>query len=367
MTNASKQTANATPQHDKGSERWTIGALIVLFWIGFQIVYFVREALSAYPGISPLQLLQFVAQLMAKPVELSIVSAGAVICFCTYVALRQVRGLPLWRQLLVAGGAALIAAICFSLAVSVLSALFDGPWPALTTRFLIVASLSWLPAFGVWAGVALSVTYNFEMREREQRLALARAQAQEAQMRALRYQINPHLLYNTLNSIAALILDNQNGLAEDMLMRLSDFFRSSLSRPEHLDSPLIDEIGFQKLYLAIEEMRFGDRLAYEFDIDPEAEHIRVPNFILQPIIENVLKHGMNPRGKVTHVRVTARRDGGRLLLDVSDNGPGSSANAGTGVGLSNVRARLHSHYGDDAKLEAMSHPEGYTVRINVPA
>lgn len=368
MTEASMHNAKPMSRAQLGSERRTIGALILFFWVGFQIVYFAQAVLASNPQeIGPLFLIKKVAKFSVQPVEVTIVSAGGIICLGGYMALRRVRQLPLWSQLLTATIIALLTSASFSVAVSVVSMWFGSHWPELTMRFFIFDSLRWLPAFGLWAGVALTVTYNFEMRDRERRLALAQAQAHEAQVEALRYQINPHLLYNTLNSIAALILDKQNDLAEDMVMRLSDFFRSSLSKPQHLDVPLIDEITFQRLYLSIEEMRFGDRLAYEFNIDPNAEQVRVPNFILQPLIENALKHAIKPAGQTTLLLVTAKKIGNQLLLDVTDNGPGRSSRSGTGIGLKNVKNRLYSHFGDDAKVETLSQGSGFSVRLSIPA
>jgi LytS/YehU family sensor histidine kinase len=186
-------------------------------------------------------------------------------------------------------------------------------------------------------------------------------------MRALRYQVNPHLLYNTLNSIAALILDKQNDVAEAMVVRLSDFFRASLSIDPHADVDLVDEVAFQRLYLDIEQMRFPDRLSSEIDIPKDLERAQVPSMILQPIVENALKHGVHPDGSPTHLKISASRAAQGLVLEVADNGPGPSTIAGTGVGLTNVRERLLARFGERAVLQAENRPgAGFTVRLTLP-
>ena len=349
------------------AERRVIVALTVAFWVAFQIVFYLFGMLDQDDRtVSPLKLATSLAHYMFQPSELSIVAAGGVICFAAYLALRLVRGLPLWGQLAAACVAALTCSACFSLVVSVVSSIFDQPWPALTPRFFLTDVLRWIAPFGLWVGVALMVTYNSEVRERERRLALLQAQAQDAQMRALRYQVNPHLLYNTLNSIAALILDRQNDRAEAMVVRLSNFFRASLSNDPLADVPLIEELELQRIYLDIEQMRFPN-LTSQFDVPADLYQARVPSLILQPLIENALKHGVNPDGEVTHLRIAGYRSAGDLVLEVSDNGPGSSSAAGTGVGLNNVRDRLLSRFGGRAAFEAANNDTGgFRVRMSMP-
>ena len=349
------------------AERRAIVALIVAFWIAFQVVFFLFGALDQNDQeVLPSTLLAGLAHYMFRTSELAIVGAGGVICFAAYLALRQVRGWPLKAQLLAACGAALACSASFSLVVSAISSMTGAPWPELTPRFFVVDTLRWLAPFGLWVGVALMVTYNSEVRERERRLALLQAQAQDAQMRALRYQVNPHLLYNTLNSIAALILDRQNELAEAMVVRLSNFFRASLSSDPLADVPLIEELELQRIYLDIEQMRFPN-LSSHFDVPADLYQMSVPSLILQPLVENALKHGVNPDGQPTHLRIAGYRSAGRLVLEVTDNGPGSSSASGTGVGLSNVRDRLLSRFGDGATFEAANSDDGgFRVHMSMP-
>lgn len=349
-------------------EQRAIAALIVVFWLAFQLVFYMYNILADLgQAVTPGKLLRGFLTYVTMPIELAIVSVGMAISLAVYLFLRRVRRLPLWQQLLAAALVAVVCALCFTFAVSWLCLWFQVPWPALTPRYIMVDTLRWLAPFALWAGVTLTVTYNSEMRDRERRLALLQARAQDAQMRALRYQVNPHLLYNTLNSIAALILDRQNDLAEAMVVRLSNFFRASLSNDPLADVPLAEEVALQRLYLEIEQMRFP-RLTCEFDVSEELGQVQVPSLILQPLIENALKHGINPDGAPTQLTVRARGTPDGLTLEVSDNGPGMSSTPGTGVGLNNVRERLTSRFGDKAKVEIDNQPgRGHRVRLAFPA
>ena len=350
------------------SERWVVFSLLLVFWIAFQTVFFLYGILrNEAAAIRPAALLRDIVMYIFHPAELAIVGVGILICLAIYATLRGLRHLSLWTQLLVTVFGAALGAACFSVAVSIMSILFGLNWPAPTLRWFAIDTVRWFAPFGLWSGVSLAVTYNTQIRERERRLALLQAQTQQAHMRALRYQVNPHLLYNTLNSIAALILDKQNDVAEAMVVRLSDFFRASLSIDPHADVELADEVAFQRLYLDIEQMRFPDRLSSEIDIPEDLERAQVPSMILQPIVENALKHGVHPDGSPTHLKISATRGPRGLVLEVADNGPGPSAIAGTGVGLANVRDRLIARFGERADVHAENRPGvGFIVRLTFP-
>lgn len=349
-------------------ERRTIAALLPLFWLVFQLIYFIYFVLRDIEHeLGAPELLGEFLHYVTSPSEFIIISSGALMCLGVYGILTRVRGWRLSKQLLVSLTAALACAAAFSIVVSVVCEWFGFPWPKVSFRFVIMDSMRWFPAFGLWSGIALAVTYNSTMREREHQIALIEAQARDAQLQALRYQVNPHLLYNTLNSIAALILDGQNEVAEAMLMRFSEYFRASLSSDPQADVTLADEVKFQRLYLDIERMRFPDKLSSEVDIPPELQDVPVPSMILQPLVENAVKHGVTPNGAPTHLRIAGRRDGDQLTIEVSDNGAGTSSTRGTGVGLKNVRSRLKSRFGDRASLTASSQPgSGFLVRLTIP-
>lgn len=348
-------------------ERRTIATLMLCFWMLWQILFFVDSTLVGAKGqVDPGDFLLDLAGFLTFLPEVTLALIGCLICSIIYLLLVRVRHVQLWKQVLAALVVSLVSAVAFCIAQILTQKFFGEPGPALTPMILLLGAVRGLAPFGLWSGIALVVTYNGELRERERRLAMLEAQAQDAQLRALRYQVNPHLLYNALNSIAALILARKNDVAEAMLLRLASFFRASLSSDPHSDIPLADEIALQMRYLEIEQMRFPN-LSVDFSLPEGLGQVRVPSLILQPLIENVLKHGANPDGNPTQLKIAAMRNGGRLVLEVSDNGPGISSYRGTGVGLGNVRSRLATRFGGRASLETDSRPGlGFTVRLTIP-
>ena len=227
-------------------------------------------------------------------------------------------------------------------------------------------SFSWL--YG-WLGTTYVILQtNAAMRERDLQLAEARTLAQTAQLTALRLQLNPHFLFNTLNAISSLIVTGRNRDGEAMLSKLCGFLRTALVADGRSEVSLGEELETLQTYLEIEAIRFGDRLTVEFAAADDLLELPVPNFILQPLVENAVKHAVAPTSRPVIVRVGARRDGQDLILSVSDNGgiarPGST---GTGVGLDNTRRRLEVIYGPRARLETLAHEDGFTALIRLPA
>jgi two-component system, LytTR family, sensor kinase len=216
--------------------------------------------------------------------------------------------------------------------------------------------------------VAHALYYYRGVRRGEAQTARLTAQLAQAQLQALKMQIHPHFLFNTLNSIAALLHKDVEA-ADRMIARLGDFLRLTLKSS---DAPIVDfeqELEFLKCYLAIEHIRFQDRLTVELDIDPEVLTVRVPNLILQPIVENAVRHGVARQTHPGLITIRARREGERLIMRVEDNGPGLKANSnGSGIGLSNTRARLEQCYGSDFSFQiANSAERGASVTLDVPA
>jgi two-component system sensor histidine kinase AlgZ len=194
--------------------------------------------------------------------------------------------------------------------------------------------------------------------------------AHQAQLRALRYQLNPHFLFNTLNAISTLVAQNENAAANRMIARLSEFLRLTLESSGAQEVPLAAEIDFMKRYLEIEQVRLGDRLDIHFDIAPETLAIPVPNLILQPLVENAIRHGIAPRESGGRLEIEARCTGGLLQLEVRNDGPkpgGDLSPLDQGVGLSNTRARLEQLYGAAHRFELRSlETGGLAVAICLP-
>jgi two-component sensor histidine kinase len=268
-----------------------------------------------------------------------------------------------------------------------------GAWvTALSWRVVINVAYShliedWLhkePWYGVFSGT-LSSTYlllcysglyfgikYYETLQQQREAALkAAALAQEAQVKMLRYQLNPHFLFNTLNAISTLVLDGQARVANQALQRLSDFLRYSLDQDPMKKVTLRQELEALNLYLGIEQLRFGDRLQLEFAVDEQAQQAQVPSLILQPLIENALKYAIAPREEGGRLRIEARvHDGRSLELAVQDDGPGLPPGIdlcqGRGVGLRNTRERLAVLYGDGRNLTVRDARPGVRIELALP-
>jgi two-component system, LytTR family, sensor kinase len=221
-----------------------------------------------------------------------------------------------------------------------------------------------------WAGLYFGINYYLAVQSQRARLLTLTAQAQAAQLKMLRYQLNPHFLFNTLNGISTLVLLKDTERANAMLTRLSAFLRYTLANDAVTTVPLVKEIETLKLYLDIERLRFEDRLRVHFEIDPFAQLVLIPSLLLQPLVENAIKYGVAPKEEGADITVRAKVSYGRMILEVADTGPGlegTSTKPGS-IGLPNTRERLAQVYGRDHKLKIRSNtPRGLIVMIDVPA
>lgn len=232
---------------------------------------------------------------------------------------------------------------------------------------LVRGGMFWLAILSLWAAACIALLRDREARHRERRMAALQAEAHDAQVRALRYQVNPHFLYNTLSSISTLILEGRSAIAERMTMRLSAFFRTSLAQDPFQDVRLADELELQRLYLEIEQMRFSDSLEVRYDVAQGLDDALVPSLILQPLVENSIKHGLQEAGKLTVLTISARAISDRLVLEIADNGRGPGNCHGTGVGLGNVRRRLTTRFGSSCRFTAGALERGgFAVRLEMP-
>ena len=222
-----------------------------------------------------------------------------------------------------------------------------------------------------WSGLYFGIKYYQQLQAQTQQTLKATAAAHQAQLKMLRYQLNPHFLFNTLNAISTLILDGANDTANKAVSRLSDFLRYTLDNDPMSRVTLGSELGAIDLYLEIEKVRFGDRLIIEKTIESPAERALVPSLILQPLIENAIKYAISPSEEGGTLRISARVQRGVLVLQLSDTGPGlgngKSEHKSSGVGLKNTRERLQQLFGDDQAFTlAPNEPSGLTITINLP-
>ena len=236
---------------------------------------------------------------------------------------------------------------------------------------------------GAWSALYYAINFFLQIEEQNDQLLRLENQATQAQLAMLRYQLNPHFLFNTLNSISTLVLLKQTEPANAMLSRLSSFLRYTLVNEPTGRVTVAQEVETLKLYLGIERMRFEERLRTAFRIDPVTENALLPSLLLQPLVENAIKYAVSPQESGAEITIAAQLVGSNLRITVSDTGPGlPNGPAGnrfagvtfdggepvsTGVGLANIRDRLAQAYGEDHRFETMEPPEGgFAVLIEIP-
>jgi signal transduction histidine kinase len=243
------------------------------------------------------------------------------------------------------------------------------PWSIYFQRQLL-NDLDWcLMVYASIVGVSHAVAYYHESQQRKVKQATLETRLIEARLETLQAELHPHFLFNTLHAISTLVHRDPEA-ADRMISRLSDLLRITFDRSGEPRVSLKEEIDFLQKYLEIEQTRFQDRLTVRVDIDPDALDAEVPRMILQPLVENAIKHGVGSRGEGGFVQITAARDGDRLSMQVRDNGGGLQGGTvralNTGVGLSNTRARLDCLYGVHHQLVFSDQRGGLAVRVEIP-
>jgi two-component system LytT family sensor kinase len=225
---------------------------------------------------------------------------------------------------------------------------------------------------GCWTGLYFGIKNHQMLLKEKQNVLRASAMAHQAHIKMLRYQLNPHFLFNTLNAISTLILMKDNKTADAMVSRLSDFLRYSLDKDPIKKVPLRQEIEALELYLEIEKVRFEDRLTVIWDIQQNSAQALVPSLILQPLIENSIKYAISKLEEGGCIAISAKVFGRDLMLEVADNGPGAHIVNGqlyrvNGVGVENIQDRLRSLYNNDFSFNVSANqPSGIKVSIRIP-
>lgn len=232
-----------------------------------------------------------------------------------------------------------------------------------------------------WASLYLALLAGAQAKASERREGEFRRAAKASELRSLRYQVNPHFLFNALNSLSALVMTGKAERAEEMIQTISNFYRHSLADDPTSDVELADEFALQRHYLDIEQIRFPDRLRTNFDLPSTLVEARIPGMILQPLIENSVKYAVAPFKDPVTITLAARVEYGRLVVSVSDDGPGDkmdddifgvadgaglNGNHGFGIGLANVRDRLEARFGNEASITSGPTGNGYLTELRLP-
>ena len=274
-----------------------------------------------------------------------------------------------WRQgvrfpgsiMIVLGWSALLTCLCAALALKA-EYVFGSQLRPFTPLIALTAITSAGFIFLSWSALYFGIKYYQAVECERRRVLAAEASARASELRALRYQVHPHFLFNTLNAISTLVTEGQNQAATAMISRLADFFRATLDGPAADEVSLGNELVLTRQYLEIEQLRLGDRLQFDMGIDPALLVCLVPHLILQPLVENSIRHGIAPRRGAGQISIVAKRDRANLIVAVTDDGLGKQlrgqAQNGRHIGLKNIDQRLRDLYGDSGGLELVWPPGG---------
>ena len=340
------------------SRRRSTLVLILAFW-AFAVLMLSLRALLI--DTAPLAVL--------GPRRLFAAIVGTCLCLAMARVLRALRNRSFPERVVWGVVGAFIMSVVLTFITSLLN-LVILPVPELGDVDLVERAqwvLVWFGYFLAWTGTHLALTYHWDSQDHQRRAALLAKTTREAQMAALRYQLNPHFLFNTLNSISSLVGEERNADAETMLLNLATFIRSTLTDEPAGTISLREEIELQRLYLGIEQARFGDRLKVEIDLPFQLTGARVPALILQPLVENAVHHAVARSEEPLTIRIAAADRDGDIALAVEDDGKAAPGGSGSGLGLANVRARLQAHFGDQASVAAGPRAEGgYRVELVFP-
>lgn len=343
-------------------------------WLGFFVLHYLSVS-TFVAGRSPDSLLYSAASSLISLLTTSIL-ARPIYQF----ARRQG---PVFLLLIVIIATILMAIAMGAMKARTFSVLFGNDWMDFRGTmvenenfFFLILPDVWVNLFllGSWAGFYFGINYYLNLRNEMERALVSARLADQAQLKMLRYQLNPHFLFNTLNAISTLVLEKDGKHANTMLTQLSAFLRYSLDSDPLQKTSLAEEIRALKLYLEIEQTRFGDRLTVNFDVDEAAMDARVPSLILQPAIENSIKYAIARMESGGIITVKARCEGKKLAMEVCDNGPDAPADPtsllkheSTGVGLINMRERLIYMYQDRSEFKVRRvDPEGLCVSLRIP-
>lgn len=333
--------------------------LTLIFWILNYFLLTLATALSGNAHLSQIVLVRFGEILL-----------GVCVSFLFHLMLRSRKLLTTRRRMIALAIVTPFAAETFAWAVFFIEAAVDPSLnlSSFTWAGAVRTVTFWTWFFLAWAGMYLSVSYSFDVREEQQRAAEIRERAHVAQLRALHSQINPHFLFNSLNSVSALMLEGSVARADEMVGKLARFLRLGLAADPTDKIELASEIELQRTYLEIEQLRYQD-LVVTFSVPEELGSAIVPALILQPIVENAVKYGVAGAPPPATIEITADSSTGRLVLEVIDSGKGKGPKiSGGGIGLANVSQRLGLIYGEDSTaLSAGRLADGsFHVRLEFP-
>jgi hypothetical protein len=348
------------PAHTASERTRAILWLTAAFWGSNVVIFTLANWVEGHPKLYAM-----------AGARVLLAGSGYLLSLVILVILRRLAHRSLRLRALVLVAAAAVAAEAYAwLSFFVYSAVNNRPpGPGIDWAIAITTVATWSWFFIAWAGLCMVLEYHFDAQEERLRTAQFKALAEKAKQRALHNQVNPHFLFNSLNSISALINDRRIESADRMIDLLATYFRKMLAVDPSAEIPLKEEIGLQLEYLEIERARYED-LEVEIDVEPGLETAMIPALLLQPLVENAVKHGVARSQPPVRIVVRARRDGDVLRIAVENHGTitrGPRAK-GTGVGVANVRERLDNRYGERRQSLVLAPIEsgGFSATVELP-
>jgi sensor histidine kinase YesM len=341
---------------------WT---LQIVGWVAYAIFVFLA---IIHPQFSSPNF-NFSGQILNLLIE---TMSGFFLSYIQWRFIRRITHLPLNEMLFFSFSAAAMLGVIYNvIKLSTFKAIvhqqqWNESWSTLEFGGWLLFSLA---TMFVWTAIFFIMLYNTKLQKEHEKLLRAQTSAKDAQLQMLRYQLNPHFMFNTMNAISTLIYKNDNEKANDMLDKLCEFFRYSLDTNAKNKTSLAKELALLDLYLSIEKVRFSERLTINMHIDQNVLKAQVPSMLLQPLVENSIKYAVEPRKESGCISLIARKRKDRLVLQVLDNGDGKNTpiSSGFGIGISNTKARLNAMFNGDYEIMITENEEnGITVNISIP-
>jgi len=341
---------------------WTIQ---ITGWLGYFMVVFIAIIRPQFDDPN-FDLTRQLINLFAETFS------GFCLSYLQWQLIQRVVHLPLNKMLIISFTSSAVLGLLYNVIklscykVIVYQQQWNEAWDMLEFGGWLLFSLS---TMFVWTSIFFIMLYNHKLQKEHAQLLRAQTLATDAQLQMLRYQLNPHFMFNTMNAISTLIYKHENDKANEMLDKLCEFFRYSLDFKAKSKTALRKELDLLELYLSIEKVRFGDRLNVEMVIKDEAMNCQVPNMLLQPLVENAIKYAIEPRKEGGMITIKAYCLAQRLNVQVIDNGQGTqqSKQQGFGIGISNTKARLDAMFNGDYEINLLTQEdEGVSVNISMP-
>ncbi len=338
--------------------RWMAVGMTLCFWFANISVQMLRSVLDGHDDLAGL----FAARCATA-------AGGILICFAIHLVITRLSHRPFSvRALVLALIMPFAADACAWMSYLSTAAFAPGSAGGTSTSSTVIqAVLYWFWFLLAWAALYLALRYSYEVKAAERRARVIEALAHSAQLQALQNQISPHFMFNTLNSISALMLEDEVERAEAMVRRLSHFLRATLKLDALSDIPLTEELRIQRMYLDIEQARFPD-MTVTVDCPDDLADALVPALITQPILENAVKYGVASSLEPTNITISASRSGDELVVKIGDDARASvPLEGGLGVGLRNVAERLHNRFGATHRFTAgPGESGGFEVLLSLP-